>query len=68
MKVKSEREVLLHIKGIPNKDLLYNIGNYTQYFLITYKKKESEIYIYIYLSEHVRIYKNLKYKYINIYT
>ena len=49
MKVKSEREVLLHIKGIPNKDLLYNIGNYTQYFLKTYKEKESEIYIYKYV-------------------
>ena len=27
---------------ITNKDLLYSTGNYTQYFVITYKGKESE--------------------------
>ena len=27
---------------IDNKDLLYSTGNYTQYFVITYKGKESE--------------------------
>ena len=27
-----------------NEDLIYSIGNYTQYFVITYKEKE---YIYI---------------------
>ena len=33
-----------------NKDLLYSTGHYTQYFVITYKGKKSEIeFIYIYL-------------------
>ena len=27
---------------INNKDQLYGTGNYTQYFVITYKEKESE--------------------------
>ena len=30
------------LKKITNKDLLYSTGNYTQYFVITYKGKESE--------------------------
>ena len=30
---------LLCIKQISNKDLLHNTGNYTQYFVITYKEK-----------------------------
>ena len=33
---------LPYIKQIINKDLLYRTGNYTQYFVITYKGKESE--------------------------
>ena len=33
---------LLYIKQITNKDLPYSTGNYTQYFVITYKGKESE--------------------------
>ena len=32
----------LYIKYITNKDLLYSTGNYTQYFVITYKGKKSE--------------------------
>ena len=36
------RYTLLYIKQISNKDLLYSTGNYTQYFVITYKGKESE--------------------------
>ena len=32
------RYTLLYIKQI-NKDLLYSAGNYTQYFVITYKGK-----------------------------
>ena len=32
---------LLYIKQIINKDLLYSTENYTQYFLMTYKGKES---------------------------
>ena len=30
---------LLYIKSIANKDLPYSIGNYTQYFVTTYKEK-----------------------------
>ena len=41
----------LYIKQTTNKDLLYSTGKYTQYFVITYKGKESEkkkkIYMYI---------------------
>ena len=33
---------LLYIKQITRKDLLYSTRNYTQYFIITYKGKESE--------------------------
>ena len=40
---------LLFIKQITNKDLLYNTGNYTQYFIITYKEKESEKNRYTYM-------------------
>ena len=36
------RYTLLYIEQINNKDLLYSTGNYTQYFVITYKGKESE--------------------------
>ena len=39
--------ILLYIKYITNKDLTFNIGKYTQYFVITNKEKESEKeYIY----------------------
>ena len=34
--------ILLHIKEITDKVLLYSTGNYTQYFVITYKGKEPE--------------------------
>ena len=38
---------LLCIKQITNENLLYSTGNYTQYFTVTYKGKESEKeYIY----------------------
>ena len=30
------------MKQVTNKDLVYSTGNYTQYFVITYKEKESE--------------------------
>ena len=36
------RYTLLHIKQINNKDLLYSIGDYIQYLVITYNGKESE--------------------------
>ena len=32
---------LLYIKWITNKDLLYSIGNYTQYSVITYTGKKN---------------------------
>ena len=35
-------DTLLYLKQIINKDLLYSTGNYTQYFVITYKGKESD--------------------------
>ena len=37
---------LLHMKQITNNDLLYSKGNYTQYFVITCKGRESEKKIY----------------------
>ena len=43
--------ILLYIKYITNKDILYSTGNYTQYFVITYKGNKSEkefIYIFIF--------------------
>ena len=46
---------LLYIKQVTNKDLLYSIGNYTQYFVITISEKnlEKNIYsIYIYIYRH----------------
>ena len=37
------------------KDLLYSTGNYTQYFLINYKGRESEEYTYIYIYIHIYV-------------
>ena len=45
--------MLLHIKEKTNKDLLHSTGNYTQYFVIAYKGKESEKEIYIYVCIYV---------------
>ena len=37
-----------------NKELLYSTGNYTQYFVITCKKKESEKeYIHMHTYTHI---------------
>ena len=36
------RYTLLYLKEITNKDLLYSIGNYIQYLVMSYKGKESE--------------------------
>ena len=33
---------LLYIKQINNEDLLYSIGNYTQFFVMTYKRNRPE--------------------------
>ena len=39
--------MLLCVKYITNKDLLYGRGNYAQYYVITYQEKESEkVYIH----------------------
>ena len=43
------------------KDLLYSTGNYNQYFIISYRGKESEkeyTYMYIYLN-HFSVYLKL---------
>ena len=37
--LKINVKTLPYIKQITNKDLLYSTGNYTQYFVITYKGK-----------------------------
>ena len=51
----------MHIKQISSKDLQYGTRNYTQYFVITYKGKESEKeYIYI-LYMHTHVTKSLCY-------
>ena len=53
-----------YIKQIAKKDLLYNTENYTQYFVITCKGKESEkqyvcvygcmdVYIYVYVYIYI---------------
>ena len=36
------RYTVLYIKQITNKDLWFSTGNYTQYFVISHKGKESE--------------------------
>ena len=48
----SNINILLHIKQINNKDLLYGTGNYTEYFVISNMRKDSEkLYVmYIYVS------------------
>ena len=51
---------LLYIQQIANKDLPYRTGNYTQYFVITYKGKESEK-ASIYLSIWICITESLGY-------
>ena len=38
-------------------NLLYSTGNYAQYFIITYKGKESEIYMHTYIYTHTHIHK-----------
>ena len=56
------------IYKIDNKDLLYSTGNYTQYFVIKYKGKESEkeciyeIYIYIYTYKYIYITESYVYE------
>ena len=44
--------ILLYIKWIINKDLLYSTGNSTQYSVMNYMGKESKkewIYVYVYV-------------------
>ena len=43
---------LVYIKYITNKDLLYSMGKYTQYLVITFNEKDNvkkNIYIYIHI-------------------
>ena len=49
------RYILLYMKQINNKNLVYSTGYYIQYLVITYNGKESEkvytyMYIYMYIS------------------
>ena len=44
--------ILLYVKQISNRNLLYSTGNYTKYFVITYNGRESEnIDIYVCLTD-----------------
>ena len=38
-----------------HKDLMYSTGHYTQYFIISYKGRESEEYIYTHTHTHIYI-------------
>ena len=49
----------IYMKYITNKDLLYSRGNYTQYFVITFKGKESEEYIHV-LESHMKLTQHCK--------
>ena len=40
--------MLLNIKQITNKNLLYSTEKYIQYLVITYKEKNLKKYIYIF--------------------
>ena len=42
-------QILLYIRKITNKDLLYSTRNSTQYSLITQMREESEKGIYVYI-------------------
>ena len=51
--------IFLYVKQITNEDLLYSTRNYTQYFVITYKGRESEedcICMYICIHTHAHTY------------
>ena len=50
---------LLYVKQINNKGLLYSTGDYTQYLMLTYNKKETEKNIYIYGFPGGAVVKNL---------
>ena len=52
------RYTVLYIKQITNKDLWFSTGNYTQYFVTIYKRKESGkqcvcIYTHTYILTHI---------------
>ena len=44
-KIEASRGKLLHIEWINNKVLLYGTGNYIQYLVINYMKKDRYIYV-----------------------
>ena len=55
----SDQQIHTIIYKINNKDLLYSTGNYIQYLIITYNRKESEkeyIHLCIYIYMYVYIY------------
>ena len=41
--------MILNIKQITNKNLLYSTKKYTQYIVITYKEKNLKKYVYMYI-------------------
>ena len=51
-----ERSLSSNNSQLTNKDLLHSTGNYNQYDVITYKGKEPEKYMYIYLPESIHIF------------
>ena len=54
------RYALLYIKWINNKDSLYSTGNYIQYLIIMYNRKEHENeYVYILLKIQIDKVKSL---------
>ena len=42
---------LLYTKKVNHKDLQYNTGNYTQYLIITFNEKESNMYVLVGITE-----------------
>ena len=56
------RDTLLYIKWINNKDLLYSTGNYIQYLVISYNGREGKKNIYLYgcRSESLAVYLKLR--------
>ena len=45
----------MYEKKITDKDLQYGIGNYIQYFVISYEERNENIYIQQYIFNHIYI-------------
>lgn len=48
---KKKYSIIQNIRQITNKDQLHSTGDYTQYFIKTYKEKESEKNRYACITE-----------------